>query len=132
MIPPCQHVAVGVVGVGLAGSRVEGHGGGMHGVVVGKCRAALVGDVADGVVDVSTACLALVYAEGAGGGDETIQIIVSESAAGGKKRLRCLSQIIKLSMPGTITMPDSCNDEVQSSITVRDSPFVEKRLLQAE
>ena len=43
---------VGVVGVGLARGRVEGHRRGMHRVTVGKHHPALVVDIADWAVDI--------------------------------------------------------------------------------
>ena len=74
----------------------------MHGVVVLQHRAALAGDVADGVVDVAdgvvevavgtgTVVLALVTTERAAAGFEPAEIVVGENGAGEKETLRCFS-----------------------------------------
>jgi hypothetical protein len=85
--PNCtrQHVAVGVVSVVLAGKRVVGHRRGVHGVVVGQGRPALVGQIADGVIAVDAGGLNLVGAERARGVDQPVQIVVLKRPAGGEQ-----------------------------------------------
>jgi len=67
----------------------------VHGVVVLQHRAALAGDVADGVVEVAvgtgTVVLALVTTERAAAGFEPAEIVVGENGAGEKETLRCFS-----------------------------------------
>ena len=67
-----QHVAVLVVGVVLVESRVVRHRRGVIRVPVGQHRAALVGEVADGVVRVGAACLGLIGTKGAGPCDHPV------------------------------------------------------------
>ena len=56
-------------------------------VVVLEHGAALAGDIADGVVGVEANGLALIGAEGAGGGTETVQIVASKRAVRDEERL---------------------------------------------
>jgi len=76
---------VGVVGVGLA-AGAGGDGGEMHRVTVGERHPALVVDIADGAVDICAVLERLSRTEDAGSGLRPIQIVVSESPAGGKER----------------------------------------------
>jgi hypothetical protein len=45
----------------------------MHGIAVGECRAALVGKIADGVINVRAILLSLVRAKRATGGDQPVR-----------------------------------------------------------
>ncbi len=69
----------------------------MDQVVVGIRDAALVENVADGVEGIIAGGLALVgAAEGAGGGDEPVQVVVGKSAARGKKAIDDVENISRI------------------------------------